>query len=105
MNNNGINNNGISEQLKRLEEENQQLREENRLLKLQLQELRDKFFKKNTHKPDEPVAFMFCAFFRSFSPSERKYRLRSDISRTELGWRVIHPTHAGSFFKLVVIST
>jgi len=49
-----MNNNGVIERLKRLAEENAQLREENRLLKLQLQELRDKFFKKNTRQPDEP---------------------------------------------------
>ena len=37
----------------RLKEENEQLREENRLLKLQLQELRQNLFKKNTPQSDE----------------------------------------------------
>lgn len=37
----------------RLEEENDRLREENRLLKLQIEELRQKFFKKNTPKPKD----------------------------------------------------
>lgn len=56
-----MNNDKINGQMKRLEEqncrlaeENQKLQEENRLLKLQIQELRDKFFKKNTPKPKEP---------------------------------------------------
>lgn len=40
----------------RLEEDNNRLREENRLLKLQIEEFRQKFFKKNTPPPedDEP---------------------------------------------------
>lgn len=37
----------------RLKEENNQLREENRFLKLQIEELRQKFFKKNTPEPED----------------------------------------------------
>jgi len=40
-------------ELEQLKEENAQLREENRLLKLQIEELRQKFFKKNTPKEDD----------------------------------------------------
>ncbi|MFA5034122.1 MAG: IS66 family transposase [bacterium] len=40
-------------ELEQLKEENTQLREENRLLKLQIEELRQKFFKKNTPKPED----------------------------------------------------
>jgi hypothetical protein len=40
-------------EMEQLKEENAQLREENRLLKLQIEELRQKFFKKNTPKPED----------------------------------------------------
>jgi transposase len=40
-------------ELEQLKEENAQLREENRFLKLQIEELRQKFFKKNTPKSDD----------------------------------------------------
>jgi len=56
---NGTDNN-LADQLQRLavtntrlEEDNNLLREENRLLKLQIVELRQKFFKKNTPKPED----------------------------------------------------
>jgi len=43
----------LKRDLGRLKEENAQLREENRFLKLQLEELRQNFFKKNTVQSDE----------------------------------------------------
>ena len=56
---NGIDNN-LADQLQqlavknnRLEEDNNLLREENRLLKLQIEELRQKYFKKNTPKSED----------------------------------------------------
>jgi len=49
---NGSDNN-LDGQLQWLKKENERLREENRLLKLQLEELRQKFFKKNTPPPED----------------------------------------------------
>lgn len=44
---------GLQQDVGRLQEENARLREENRLLKLQLEEFRQKFFKKNTPKSED----------------------------------------------------
>jgi transposase len=43
----------LKQEFERLKQENERLRDENKLLKLQLDEFKQKFFKKNTPKPEE----------------------------------------------------